>query len=137
MGLVIGQFWRSLARAAAAVLVVLFVGGFVWFRDSLVTPAPCVRESSYYCIRISQATIDGRPVKSLVLDHLVHSYVDLDDPKFIGYGYERVYSELTEWHARSRPEFRTLSIGGGGYTFPKYVTAYYPGAHADVLEIDP
>ena len=135
MGLVIGQFWRTPVRAAAVVLVLAILSVFVSYRESFA--APCVKESSYYCIRISEATIDGRSVKSLVLDHLVHSYVDLDDPKFIGYGYERVYSELTEWHVSVKPAFRTLSIGGGGYTFPKYVTAFYPGAHADVLEIDP
>jgi spermidine synthase len=135
IGLVIGQFWRTPVRAAAVVLVLSILTLFYTNREAYA--APCVQESSYYCIRISQATIDGRQVKSLVLDHLVHSYVDLEDPKFIGYGYERVYSELTEWHVHGKPEFRTLSIGGGGYTFPKYVTAFYPGAHADVLEIDP
>ncbi|HEY3078633.1 MAG TPA: fused MFS/spermidine synthase [Chloroflexota bacterium] len=135
MGLLIGQFWRTPVRVSALVLVVAFVSFFYTQRDAYA--APCVQESSYYCIRISQATLEGRTVKTLVLDHLVHSYVDLDDPKFIGYGYERVYAELTEWHTSNKPEFRTLSIGGGGYTFPKYVTASYPGAHADVLELDP
>jgi spermidine synthase len=135
LGLVIGQFWRSPVRQAAVVLVVAILGIFYSYRETFA--APCVHESSYFCIRISEATLEGRSVKSLVLDHLVHSYVDLDDPKFIGYGYERVYSELTEWHVRNKLEFNTLSIGGGGFTFPKYVTAVYPGAHADVLEIDP
>ena len=135
LGLVIGQFWRGPVRAAAIVLVVAILSVFYSYRETFA--APCVLESSYFCIRISEATLEGRSVKSLVLDHLVHSYVDLDDPKFIGYGYERVYAELTEWHASKKPEFNTLSIGGGGFTFPKYVTATYPGAHADVLELDP
>src|SRR5438552_2743305 len=82
--------------------------------------APCVHESSYYCIRISSATLDGVPVRSLVLDHLVHSYVALDNPTFIGYGYERVYNEVTEWHLQDKKQFSSLFIGGGGYTFPKY-----------------
>jgi spermidine synthase len=135
LGLVIGQFWRGPIRQAAIVLLVAILAFFYSRREAFA--APCVIESSYFCIRISEATLDGRSVKSLVLDHLVHSYVDLDDAKFIGYGYERVYAELTEWHVHNKPEFNTLSIGGGGFTFPKYVTATYPGAHADVLELDP
>lgn len=31
----------------------------------------------------------------------------------------------------------TLFIGGGGYTFPRYVAAVYPHATVDVIEIDP
>src|SRR5205823_11038219 len=99
--------------------------------------APCLVESSYYCIRVSTATVDGRNVRSLVLDHLVHSYVDPDDPTFIGYGYERVYNEVTEWHVSDKPRFSSFFIGGGGYTFPKYLTTAYPGASATVAEIDP
>lgn len=135
VGLLVGQFWRTPPRSAAigatlAVGLVLF-----WYRDYF--QAPCVVESSYYCIRISEANVDGRPVKSLVLDHLVHSYVDPEDPAFIGYGYERVYNEVTEWHVQDKPQFTAFFIGGGGYTFPKYLTAVYPGAEAVVGEIDP
>ena len=32
---------------------------------------------------------------------------------------------------------RALFIGGGGYTFPSYLEARYPGAKIDVVEIDP
>jgi spermidine synthase len=135
LGLLIGQFWRTPMRASAVVLVVAFLSIFYTRRDAYA--APCVRESSYYCIRISEATLDGRSVKSLVLDHLVHSYVDLNDPKFIGYGYERVYNEVTEWHLQDKQQPSTLFIGGGGYTFPKYLSVIYPQADIHVLEIDP
>ncbi|TAK26200.1 MAG: hypothetical protein EPO26_00590 [Chloroflexota bacterium] len=135
VGIVIGQFWRGIPRATVIALVVAGVGVFYSYRATFA--APCVVESSYYCIRISSAKIDGVDVKSMVLDHLVHSYVSLDDPKFIGYGYERVYNEITEWHVRDKPRFSTLSIGGGGYTFPRYIGAVYPFADIDVLEVDP
>ena len=35
------------------------------------------------------------------------------------------------------PKFRALIIGGGGYTFPRYLEAKYPQAQIDVVEIDP
>jgi spermidine synthase len=99
--------------------------------------APCMVESNYYCIRISSATIDGKQVRSLVLDHLIHSYVLPEDPTFLGYGYERVYDELTTYHTQGRTQLDTLFIGGGGYTFPRYITSVYPSSTVDVMEIDP
>ncbi len=135
VGLMIGQYWRGVARGATAILLVGAFAAFYQMRADFA--GPCLRESSYYCIRVSTAIVEGVEVSSLVLDHLVHSYVSLDNPKFIGYGYERVYNEITEWHAAQRPRFATLSIGGGGYTFPKFVAAQYPFSEVDVLEIDP
>ncbi|MGC8780703.1 MAG: fused MFS/spermidine synthase, partial [Anaerolineae bacterium] len=32
---------------------------------------------------------------------------------------------------------KALFIGGGGYTFPRYMEAVYPGSRLDVIEIDP
>ena len=72
-----------------------------------------------------------------MLDHLIHSYMDLEDPTALDYGYERAYADLTEAHANGRPPIDTLFIGGGGYAFPRYVEAKYSGASVDVIEIDP
>ena len=72
-----------------------------------------------------------------MLDRLIHSYVVLDDPTVLGYGYERAYAELTQIHAAGRAGLDTLFVGGGGYTFPRYVEALYPRASVDVIEIDP
>jgi spermidine synthase len=138
LGLLIGGFGRAPLRAAtvAMVAVVLSIPAALYFyRD--VFAAPCVHESSYFCIRISEATLEGVPVRSLVLDHLVHSYVAIDNPTFIGYGYERVYNEVTEWHVQDKKQFSSLFIGGGGYTFPKYLSIVYPQSDIHVLEIDP
>jgi spermidine synthase len=135
LGAVIAQPWRW-RRAAPLVVLALALLGVVRYQMPAFA-APCLKESNYYCIQIYEQTIDGFSVKSLALDHLVHSYVALDDPTFIGYGYERVYQELTDFHARDRARFRTLAIGAGGYTFPRYLIAAYPNADVDVVEIDP
>jgi hypothetical protein len=50
----------------------------------------CTRETSYFCIRVSDTTHGGNPVRSLILDHLVHSYVKLGDPSYLGYEHEYV-----------------------------------------------
>jgi spermidine synthase len=41
------------------------------------------------------------------------------------------------WKAKGKPKFRALIIGGGGYTFPRYLEAKYAEAQIDVIEIDP
>lgn len=76
-------------------------------------------------------------MEAVILDNLIHSFVDLSDPLHLQYGYERVYADLVAWKASANPDFRALIIGGGGYTFPCYLETKYPRARIDVIEIDP
>ena len=80
---------------------------------------------------------DGRPVRVLILDRLVHSYTSLDDPTRLIYGYEQMYAEATAYRAQRDDHLRALFIGGGGYTFPRYLEALYPESEIHVIEIDP
>ncbi len=99
--------------------------------------SPCVRETNYYCIKINSEEHADSPVRVLVLDHLVHSYVSLNNPRDLIYGYEQMYAEVTAYQAARAKPLRTLMIGGGGYTFPRYVRAVYPESVVHVVEIDP
>jgi spermidine synthase len=76
-------------------------------------------------------------LEALVLDHLVHSYTALDDPFHLEYEYIRLYEELVRWQTMEKKFFRVLFIGGGGYTFPRFLEAKYPEAEIHVVEIDP
>ena len=58
-------------------------------------------ESNYSDIRITETLIDGRKVKSLRLDKLIHSYYDQDDPLKLHYSYERAYAGITKRIASS------------------------------------
>jgi spermidine synthase len=80
---------------------------------------------------------DGNPMVSLVLDHLVHSYIDLNDPLYLEYEYIRIYEEMVRWQAKNRTSLKVLFLGGGGYTFPRFMEAKYPMAEIHVIEIDP
>ena len=97
------------------------------------------KESDYYTIKLKRdhTRSEGALLESLVLDHLVHSYTDLHDPFHLEYEYIRVYEEVVRWQSEKRNPFRALFIGGGGYTFPRFVEAKYPKAEIDVVEIDP
>ena len=48
--------------------------------------------------------------------------------------YYRSFGRLFEMLPAAR---RVLAVGGGGFAFPKLVASEHPGAHVDVVEIDP
>ena len=98
---------------------------------------PCTRETNYFCIIVKDEERDGEPVRVLILDRLVHSYTSLNDPTKLVYGYERAYADVTAYQAQRLGRLSALFIGGGGYTFPRYMEAVYPGSELDVIEIDP
>ena len=97
----------------------------------------CTRETNYFCIRVHDTTHGGNPVRSLVLDHLVHSYVKIGDPSYLGYEHEYVQAELTRWALARTGAPRVLVIGGGGYTYPRWVEWALPQTRVEVVEIDP
>lgn len=120
-------------------LLLLFFGAFAYIvYNQGRLRSPFLMETNYYTININETNMsDGTIRKELVLDHLIHSYNWVDDPTRLEYGYEKIYAEITSYIAETRPRLNTLFIGGGGYTFPRYVEAKYPGSHIDVIEIDP
>lgn len=97
------------------------------------------KESDYFTIKLVEIKgSDGETtLEALVLDNLVQSYVSLGNPLFLEYKYEKVYSEIFKWRFDRKAVFSTLTIGGGGYTFPRYMELFYPNAHIDAVEIDP
>jgi len=109
------------------------------FKSSLEEETYFFKESDYYTIKLKKSIKgnNGNPLESLVLDHLVHSYTDLKDPLYIEYEYIRMYEEMVRWQAKKRKTLKALFLGGGGYTFPRFIEAKYPKAEIDVVEIDP
>jgi spermidine synthase len=109
------------------------------FRPSLDEETYFLKESDYYTIKLKNNTTrsGGAPLESLILDHLIHSYTDLNDPLYLEYEYIRIYEEVVRWQASKRGLFKALFLGGGGYTLPRFIEAKYPKAEVDVVEIDP
>ena len=89
---------------------------------------------------------DGQK-RTLVLDNLIHGYFILGHPERLDYDYEHIYAYVTHRIARrgegqtarrrTPMPLSTLFLGGGAYTFQRYVQHIYPGTEADVAEIDP
>jgi spermidine synthase len=134
MGLVfiLGSRWRPLL-----ILALVFIGGFALAYSRGWLNGPCTRETNYFCIKVREEEQDGVLVRVLILDRLVHSYTSLDDPTRLVYGYEQMYAEATAYRAQGDDHLRALFIGGGGYTFPRYMEALYPSSDIHVIEIDP
>jgi spermidine synthase len=73
------------------------------------------------------------------LDHLIHAYVVMDNQTDLHYDYELLYASITETATRGKSPagVRSLFLGGGGFVFPRYLLAKWPGSYAEVAEIDP
>lgn len=125
--------------AVVSVSVFLFTMFGYAYRPLLDEKVYYYKESDYFTIKLMKYPIKGGAVEgeALILDNLIHSINDVNDPAFLDYDYIRIYEELVGWQMRSRASVDALFIGGGGYTFPRYMEAAYPGARIDVVEIDP
>jgi len=101
-----------------------------------VSHSPCIVESAYFCAEIWHDP-DHPTRRLLVLDSLDHSEVDLADPTHLGFHYTRWFAAAIDSRLPAGEPLRTLHIGGGGFTMPRYLAATRPGSFNEVLEIDP
>jgi spermidine synthase len=123
--------WRLGSAASSAAMGVGLVAAAL---GALALPPPCERETAYFCVNVEPD--DARPSgRSLMLDRVRHAYVDLDDPTHLELRYVRLIAEVAD--ATSDGPVRALHLGGGGFTYPSYLTVTRPGSHQVVLEIDP
>jgi spermidine synthase len=136
-----GFFVRKKVLALFFIVFIPLIGAFYGyaFKPPLDEETYFFKESNYYTIKLKRDTTrsGGEPLEALILDHLVHSYTDLNDPLYLEYEYIRIYEEMVRWQADKRRSFKALFIGGGGYTLPRFIEAKYPQVGIDVVEIDP
>ena len=70
--------------------------------------------------------------RTLVLDGVEASYVDLVDPTHLEFPYVRRLADVVDVAAPAGRALDVLHLGGGGCTLPRYVAATRPGSRADV-----
>ncbi len=92
------------------------------------------KESNYHIIRVIPA---AKNVKILALDKMIHSYTDPDDPTHLSYEHVKVFAEILRYTTGENNAPKLLHLGGGGYTFPRYMETVYPESTNVVVEIDP
>jgi len=121
-----GRFGRAGLNATAAGLVL--IGGM------FALPGPCDFETTYSCAVI-RADLDRPGGRTLILDQVSNSYVDLQDPTHLEFRYAKVVADVIDTMLPDGPITAT-SIGGGGFTFDAYLKATRPGTRHVTLEID-
>src|SRR4051794_11178239 len=159
----LGTVWHAAwAGIPLGLCVIAFLPG-AWFeqkgaawglREERGNPATTedanawIDESDYYYIKVTnEPDADGQK-RTLVLDNLIHGYFILGHPERLDYDYEHIYALVTRRIAESkakaeglpkaeRAPLNTLFLGGGSYTFPRYLRHTYPNTEAEVAEIDP
>ena len=75
--------------------------------------------------------------RTLVLDGVEASYVDLADPTHLEFPYVRRLADVVDVAAPAGTPLDVLHLGGGGCTLPRYIAATRPGSRADVVELHP
>lgn len=129
----VGRRGSRLAVGPAALIALVAIA--VPASVSLVAPHPCDEETTYYCVRVRHDP-ERSSGRLLILDTLWHSYVDLDDPTHLEFTYAQTVSDVIEGSFPEGSPLRTLHIGGGGFTMPRYLEATRPGSSNVVLELD-
>ena len=100
----------------------------------LAYEGPCQYETSYHCAIVVEDP--GRATgRTLLLDGVRNSYVDLADPTHLEFRYIRVIDDVVRVEFGSGA-LSAAHIGGGGFTFPGYLSETRPGTTNTVLEID-
>jgi len=104
----------------------------------LSTPALCLRESRYTCIRLTdQALAGGGLLRFMILDEGVHSASDRDRPQLLHLGYAALADRLARAAFAQAAMPRALVIGGGGATLPRAWAAPPNRAGVTSIELDP
>ena len=122
------------ALGARRVPVPALVGALAAATLGAVAPVPCQLESAYYCAQLVDDP-DRASGRTLILDALQHSYVDLDDPTHLEFPYTVVLDELVI--AETAEDADVLHLGGGGFTLPRHLAATRPDSTHVVVEVDP
>lgn len=93
------------------------------------------------------ATVDGglaelvpdreRPrAWTLLLDGAPQSHVDLDDPSYLSFAYQRRLGHVIDLAAPPGRPLQALHLGGGAFTLARYVSASRPRSTQQIVEID-
>lgn len=126
--------WRmrrwNRVNAAGFALIIVAAGAVTY-----IAPGGCDAETQYHCVRVV-ADPDRDSGRTLVLDSLNHSYVDLDDPTLLRFTYIRALAAVVDTAFPPGQPLAAYHLGGGGATFPRYLAATRPGTRSLVSEID-
>jgi spermidine synthase len=125
------------AKAAGAALLAICALSLAGTEASLAAAGIVDADTAYGRLLVYQGLDPrtGRPVRALSTGPLrVQSSMFLDDPESLALSYTRFFDLGFSLVPQAR---RVLVLGGGGYSFPRYVLAKHLQAAVTVVELDP
>jgi spermidine synthase len=122
------QQTRPRTRAVLAIVALMAAG------TSAAAPHPCDMETAYHCASVTTDP-DNPHGRILKLNSLQHSYVDLSNPAHLEFAYLKWMAIVAETLPPQR-DLEALHLGGGGFTFPRYLMTAHPRTRNMVFEID-
>ena len=93
-------------------------------------------ESPYSLIRIQNDSYD-KNLRRFYIDRLQHSEANAEDPLDLRYYYEKIYAEVLMQELKLEKSPEILVLGGGGFTFPRWIELSFEKPKLSVAEIDP
>jgi hypothetical protein len=128
-------WWQLVRRFRAAATIATVIALIATGAASAAVDGPCKVESGYFCIRVLSGG-PGNSLRTLLLDDLVHSSVNLRDPAELDLDYSRIIAAGIDVAAPGKRPVTTLHVGGGAFSLPRYLAASRPGSRNTVMEID-
>ncbi|MGW4205467.1 spermidine synthase [Streptomyces sp. NPDC004726] len=79
---------------------------------------------------------DRRHAWTLLVDGAPQSHVDLDDPEYLSFEYQRRLGHIADLAAPPRTPVRAVHLGGGAFTLARYIAATRPRSTQQIAELD-
>jgi spermidine synthase len=73
---------------------------------------------------------------TLLLDGAQQSHVDLDDPAYLSFEYQRRLGHIADLVAPAGRPLHVLHLGGGAFTLARYIAATRPRSTQQIVEVD-
>ncbi|MEU5049949.1 fused MFS/spermidine synthase [Streptomyces sp. NPDC021096] len=74
--------------------------------------------------------------RTLLIDGAPQSHVDLDDPAYLDFAYQRRLGHIADLVAPPGKPIQALHLGGGAFTLARYIAATRPRSTQQIVEID-
>ncbi|MEU7024527.1 fused MFS/spermidine synthase [Streptomyces sp. NPDC046203] len=73
---------------------------------------------------------------TLLIDGAPQSHVDLDDPAYLSFEYQRRLGHIADLVAPPNRPIQAVHLGGGAFTLARYVAATRPRSTQQIVELD-
>ncbi|WP_224756350.1 spermidine synthase [Streptomyces sp. col6] len=79
---------------------------------------------------------ERRRAWTLTIDGAPQSHVDLDDPAYLSFEYQRRIGHIADLVAPAGQPLHVVHLGGGAFTLARYIAATRPRSTQQIIEVD-